>query len=209
MKVDLKNIVTNRAVIITLIGCLLVIGCLQVIDQLVDEKSDTDTQAEFGPIAGNSRVPYTHPPFAEPSLERLVAELKVELGVQDADINVEEVAAANTLYTLNYIDSRLPPEEVAAAWTERKKLVIANPELLWTPGFTLPPYVLPDPPPWKRGYQVGTLYDYEFRYGVNFTVTQRNSCKGYTRFGISHRKVKYSSRRIQTKKGNEITVERT
>ena len=38
MKVDLKNILTNRAVIITLIGCLLVIGCLQVIDQLVDEK---------------------------------------------------------------------------------------------------------------------------------------------------------------------------
>ena len=171
MKVDLKNIITNRVVIITVIGCLLVIGCLQVIDQLVDEKSDTDPQAEFGPIAGNSSEPYTYPPFAEPSLERLVAELKVELGVQDADINVEEVAAANTLYTLNYTDSRLPPEEVAAAWTERKKLVIANPELLWTPGFTLPPYVLPDPPPWKRGYQVGTLYDYEFRYGIDFTVS--------------------------------------
>ena len=38
MKVDLKNIVTNRAVIITLIGCLLVIGCLQVIDQITEDK---------------------------------------------------------------------------------------------------------------------------------------------------------------------------
>ena len=170
MKVDLKNIITNRAVIITFIGCLLVIGCLQVIDQLVDEKSDTDPQAEFGPIAGNSHVPYTYPPFAEPSLERLVAELKVELGVQDADINVEEVAAANTLYTLNYTDSRLPPEEVAAAWTERKKLVIANPELLWTPGFTLPPYVLH--PNDDTGYPVGKLYDYRVEYGVDFIVTE-------------------------------------
>jgi hypothetical protein len=171
LKTILKKIITNRVFIFTLIGCLLIIGCLRVIDQLTEDKEVTDTQAEFGPIAGNSHVPYTYPPFAEPSLERLVAELKVELGVQDADINVEEVAAANTLYTLNYIDSRLPPEEVIAAWTERKKLVIANPELLWTPGFTLPPYVLPDPPPWKRGYQVGTLYDYEFRYGVDFTVS--------------------------------------
>ena len=174
MKVDLKNIVTNRAVIITVIGCLLIIGCLRVIDQITEDKEVTDTQAEFGPIAGNSHVPYTYPPFAEPSLERLVAELKVELGVQDADINVEEVAAANTLYTLNYIDSRLPPEEVAAAWTERKKLVIANPELLWTPGFTLPPYVIPRTGTirWGVGYQLGDLYDYEFRYDIDFTNTE-------------------------------------
>ena len=149
-------------------------------------------QAEFGPIAGNSRELYTYPPFAEPSLERLVAELKVELGVQDADINVEEVAAANTLYTLNYTDSRLPPEEVIAAWTERKKLVIANPELLWTPGFTLPPYVIPRTGTirWGVGYQLGDLYDYEFRYDIDF-ITQRNSWKGYTRFGIRHRKVTF------------------
>ena len=205
MKVDLKNIITNRVVIITVIGCLLVIGCLQVIDQLVDEKSDTDPQAEFGPIAGNSSEPYTYPPFAEPSLERLVAELKVELGVQDADINVEEVAAANTLYTLNYIDSRLPPEEVAAAWTERKKLVIANPELLWTPGFTLPPYVLPDPPPWKRGYQVGTLYDYEFRYGVNFTNTEEQLQRIYALRDQSQKgEISIAEYR---RKSNEITVE--
>ena len=174
MKTILKNILTNRFFVFTLIGCLLVIGCLQVIDQLVDEKSDTDPQAEFGPIAGNSRELYTYPPFPEPSLERLVTELKVELGVQDADINVEEVAAANTLYTLNYTDSRLPPEEVIAAWTERKKLVIANPELLWTPGFTLPPYVIPRTGTirWGVGYQLGDLYDYEFRYDIDFTVTE-------------------------------------
>ena len=169
MKTILKNILTNRFFIFTLIGCLLVIGCLQVIDQITEDKEVTDPQAEFGPIAGNSREPYTYPPFAEPSLERLVAELKVELGVQDADINVEEVAAANTLYTLNYIDSRLPPEEVIAAWIERKKLVIANPELLWTPGFTLPPYVLH--PNDDTGYPVGKLYDYRVGYGVDFTLT--------------------------------------
>ena len=121
MKTILKNILTNRFFIFTLIGCLLVIGCLQVIDQLVEDKEVTDTQAEFGPIAGNSREPYTYSPFAEPSLEKLVAELKVELGVQDADINVEEVAAANTLYTLNYIDSRLPPEEVIRCVDRTKK----------------------------------------------------------------------------------------
>ena len=175
MKTVLKNIITNRVVIITVIGCLLIIGCLKVIDQITEDKEVTDTQAEFGPIAGNSHVPYTYPPFAEPSLEKLVAELKVELGVQDADINVEEVAAANTLYTLNYMDSRLPPEEVIAAWTERKKLVIANPELLWTPGFTLPPYVIPpgDVRKWGRGAHFGgQLYDYEFRYGVDFTNTE-------------------------------------
>ena len=127
MKVDLKNIVTNRAVIITVIGCLLIIGCLKVIDQLTEDKEVTDTQAEFGPIAGNSREPYTYPPFAEPSLERLVAELKLELGVQDADINVEEVAAANTLYTLNYIDSRLPPEEVSRCVDGTKKTCHCQP----------------------------------------------------------------------------------
>ena len=170
MKTILKKIITNRVFIFTLIGCLLIIGCLRVIDQITEDKEVTDTQAEFGPIAGNSREPYTYPPFAEPSLDRLVAELKVELGVQDADINVEEVAAANTLYTLNYIDSRLPPEEVIAAWTERKKLVIANPELLWTPGFTLPPYVLH--PNDDTGYPVGKLYDYEVEYGVDFIVTE-------------------------------------
>ena len=41
MKVDLKNIVTNRAVIITVIGCLLIIGCLKVIDQLTEDKEVT------------------------------------------------------------------------------------------------------------------------------------------------------------------------
>ena len=172
MKTVLKEIITSRTVIVTFIGCLLIIGCLKVIDQITEDEEVTDTQAEFGPVSGNSRDPYEHPVFTEPSLEGLVAELKVELGVQDADINVEEVAAANTLYTLNYTDSRLPPEEVQAAWIERKKLVIANPELLWTPGFTLPPYVLPDgTSPGGFGYQVGTLYDYEFRYGVDFTLT--------------------------------------
>ena len=169
MKTVLKEIITSRTVIVTFIGCLLIIGCLKVIDQITEDKEVTDTQAEFGPVSGNSHVPYTHPPFAEPSLEKLVAELKVELGVQDADINVEEVAAANTLYTLNYTDSRLPPEEVQAAWIERKKLVIANPELLWTPGFTLPPYVLH--PNDHTGYPLGMLFDYDVEYGVDFTLT--------------------------------------
>lgn len=167
----LKEIITSRPVIITVIGCLLIIGCLKVIDQITEKAVVPDSQAEFGPVSGNSREPYEHPVFTEPSLEGLVAELKAELGVQDVDIDVEAVAAANTLYTLNYTDSRLPPEEVQAAWIERKKLVIANPELLWTPGFTLPPYVIPDPPPWRRGHQVGNLYDYEFRYGIDFTNT--------------------------------------
>ena len=82
MKVDLKNI--NKP------SCYYNLDWLptnyrlpRVIDQLTEDKEVTDTQAEFGPIAGNSRVPY-NPPFA--SLERLVTELKVELGVQDADI---------------------------------------------------------------------------------------------------------------------------
>ncbi len=169
MKTILKEIFTNRVFIFTLIGCVLVIGCLKVIDQITEEVVVADTQAEFGPVSGNSREPYEHPVFTEPSLEGLVAELKVGLGVQDGDVNVEEVAAANTLYTLNYSDSRLPPEEVQAAWIERKKLVIANPELLWTPGFTLPPYVLH--PNDHTGYPLGMLFDYDVEYGVDFTLT--------------------------------------
>ena len=207
MKTVLKNIITNRVVIITVIGCLLIIGCLKVIDQLAEDKEVPDTQAEFGPIAGNSRELYTYPPFAEPSLERLVAELKVELGVQDADINVEEVAAANTLYTLNYTDSRLPPEEVIAAWTERKKLVIANPELLWTPGFTLPPYVIPRTGTirWGVGYQLGDLYDYEFRYGIDFTNTEEQLERIYALRDQSQKgDISIAEYR---RKNNEITVE--
>ena len=170
MKTILKEILTSRVVIITSIGCLLIIGCLKVIDQITQETVVPDTQAEFGPVSGNSREPYKHPVFTEPSLEGLVAELKKELGVQDVDIDVEAVAAANTLYTLNFTDSRLPPEEVQAAWIERKKLVIAYPELLWTPGFTLPPIVLhPNDQP---GYPLGMLFDYDVEYGVDFIVTE-------------------------------------
>ena len=74
-----------------------------VIDQITEDKFDTDTQAAYGPVAGNTRVPYLHPPFPEPSLEKLVEELKVELSVQNGDINVDDAAIANALYDANYL----------------------------------------------------------------------------------------------------------
>lgn len=200
MKTILKEIFTSRVVIITSIGCLLIIGCLKVIDQITEEKEVPDAQAEFGPVSGNSRVPYEHPPFTEPSLEGLVAELKVELGVQDADIDVEAVAAANALYTLNYTDSRLPPEEVQAAWIERKKLVIAHPELLWTPGFTLPPYVLH--PNDHTGYPLGMLFDYD----VDFTLTDEQSERIYA-LRDQAQKGEISSEEARRKRGNIMVEE--
>ncbi len=184
MKTVLKKIITSRVVILALINCLLFLGCMRVIDQITEEKIDTDTQAEFGPVAGNSRVPYTHPPFPEPSLKKLVAELKAELGIQNGDINVEDADAASTLYNANYqfytanlmgvgftskdIDSWIKYE--VHAWIERKKRVIANPELLWTPGFVLPPRG--SSPNDSTGYPLGKLYDYRVEYGVDFPVSE-------------------------------------
>ena len=139
MKIVLKAILTNLAVIIAMICCLLFFGCLQVIDQITEENNDTDTQAEFGPVSGNSRVLYTHPPFPEPSLEKLVAELKAELGVQNGDINVED--AASTLYNANYqfytanlMGVGFTPKDIDAwikyevhAWIERKNVSLQIP----------------------------------------------------------------------------------
>ncbi len=184
MKTVLKKVITSRIVILALISCLLFIGCMRVIDQITEEKIDTDTQAEFGPVAGNSRVPYTHPPFPEPSLEKLVVELKAELGVQNGDIPVDDAAIASALYDANYLfytvnllGDRFTSKDIDAwikygvhPWIERKKRVIANPELLWTPGFILPPHIsLPND---STGYPLGKLYDYRVEYGVDFPVSE-------------------------------------
>ena len=197
MKTVLKKIITSRVVILALINCLLFLGCMRVIDQITEEKIDTDTQAEFGPVAGNSRVPYTHPPFPEPSLEKLVAELKAELGIQNGDINVEDADAASTLYNANYqfytanlmgvgftskdIDAWIKYE--VHAWIERKKRVIANPDLLWTPGFVLPPRG--SPPNDSTGYPLGKLYDYRVEYGVDFPVSEEQKKRYAIRDEIS------------------------
>ncbi len=85
--------------------------------ETVPEHADPYNQAAYGPVPANSRKPVKLPPFQEPSFERLIEQFKADVA-----------------------ENRGYPESI-----ERKKEVIANPDLLWKPDFAVPIKALYDP----------------------------------------------------------------
>ncbi len=172
MKTVLKEIIMSRPVIITFIGCLLFFGSLLLFvikgcnneagKSIINEIHPYISEADL-----NSTEPIAVPPFPEPSLEGLVAQLKAELGLTDAEIaaDAELIAKERELDIVNYMDSRRGSEARQAAWEQRKRLAVAKPELLWTPGFVLPPALD------VMELRDISLYNYDTKQGEDFTIT--------------------------------------
>ena len=141
MKTILNATLTNRTVIITLIGCILFLGGL-----LFFWNKQQNVSGKIHPSGLTEKVLYSPEPikipvFREPSLAEFVEQLKAELGDVTDTVNAETATGERFLDIANHMDDRKTPAEVDAAWRERKRKVIANPDLLWTPGFVLPPYL--------------------------------------------------------------------
>ena len=173
MKTILKETITGRVVFLGVIGCLIFFGSL-VLFVIKGCRSDTvsivsDALHPYTSEAVlNSRVPIELPPFSEPSLEGLVAALQAELGLTDAEVaaDAERIAQERELGILNYRDSRRDPAARQAAWEQRKRLVVAIPELLWKPGFVLPPALD------VMELRDTSLYNYDTKQGDDFEITQ-------------------------------------
>ena len=171
MKTILKETITGRVVFLGVIGCLIFFGSL-VLFVIKGCRSDTvsivsDALHPYTSEAVlNSRVPIELPPFSEPSLEGLVAALQAELGLTDAEVaaDAERIAQERELGILNYRDSRRDPAARQAAWEQRKRLVVAIPELLWKPGFVLPPALN------VMELRDTSLYDYRLKDGIKLSI---------------------------------------
>ena len=143
MKLRIETILTPRVALMTLFGCLLSFGIFFFL--LKGCHSVADTSLRHHPYLSAKELKSTEPievePFVEPSLEKLVARLKAELGPTEAEITdtAEMIAQDRFVDNINYMDSRRNSETRHAKWERRKLMVIAKPELLWTPGFILPP----------------------------------------------------------------------
>lgn len=141
MKTVLKEIITNRAVIITFIGCFLLLGCLLFIRNNPQNILNRPHPSGLTEKVLFSPEPIETPAFREPSLGGLVEQLKAELGDVSDTVNAETATGERFLDIASHMDDRRTSAEVDATWRERKRKVIANPDLLWTPGFVLPPYL--------------------------------------------------------------------
>ena len=91
---------------------------------LLLQRTDTDpklydpyNQAAWGPVSASSHTPVELPPFEAPSFEKLIEQFKVDVA-----------------------ENRGDPEVL-----KRKQEAIANPDLLWKPGFSVPPKSTYDP----------------------------------------------------------------
>ncbi len=139
MKSILNVTIPNRVVFFILVGCLLLFGYI-IFHQINQHYSSNKlhpsglTNKEV-----HSPIPIETPAFTEPSLERLVEQLKAELGDVSEAVDAEKSTGERFLDIANHMDDRRTPAAVDAAWRERKRKVIANPDLLWQPGFVLPP----------------------------------------------------------------------
>lgn len=141
MKTFWKEIQTRRIVAITLIGCLLFLGGI-----IYFRYNQQNALGRLHPSGLTEKVLYSPeqievPSFREPSLAGLVVQLKAELGNVSDTVDAETATGERFLDIANHMDDRRTPTEVDAAWRERKRKVIANPDLLWQPGFVLPPYL--------------------------------------------------------------------
>ncbi len=172
MKTFLKEIIMSRPVIITFIGCLLFFGSLLLfVIKGCNNEAGKSIINEIHPYISEADLRSTEPiavaPFPEPSLEGLVAQLKAELGLTDAEIaeTAELIAKERELDIVNYMDSRRGVAARQTAWEQRKRLAVAKPELLWTPGFVLPPALD------VMELRDISLYNYDTKAGDDFTIT--------------------------------------
>ena len=160
MKDFWKEIQTKRIVAITLIGCLLFLGGIIFFRYNHQNALNRPHPSGLTKKVLYSPEPITVPSFREPSLEGLVAKLKEEIGDVSDTVDPETTTGERFLDIANHMDDRRTPTEVDAAWRERKRKVIANPDLLWQPGFVLPPYLdMQD-----ERHKV-YLFDYEVKHG--------------------------------------------
>lgn len=170
MKHILNAPLTNRHVILAVLGCLLSLGIFFFL--LKGCNSIGDTSLRNHPYISAKELKSTEPiavePFIEPSLERLVAQFKSELGLTEAEIaeTAEMLAQDRFMDNLNFMDSRRDANRRQAEWDRRKRMVVAKPELLWTPGFILPPTL--DTSELKDN----ALYDYDLKHDLKPTKSE-------------------------------------
>ena len=163
----LKTILTPRVAVMTTLGCLLVIGILFFM--LKGCNGIVDMSNIIHPYISEEELKSTEPiavdPFPEPSLKRLVSDLKAELGLTEAEIaeTAEMLAEERFVDNLNYMDSRRDANSRQTEWDRRKRLVVAKPELLWTPGFIVPPTLD------VMELKDNALYDYELKRDLKGT----------------------------------------
>lgn len=163
----LKTLLTPRVAVMTSLGCLLVLGMLFFM--LKGCNGVVDMSNIIHPYISEKELKSTEPievdPFPEPSLEGLVGDLKAELGLTEAEIaeTAEMIAQERFVDNLNYMDSRRDANSRQAEWDRRKRLVVAKPELLWTPGFIIPPTLD------VMELKDNALYDYELKRDLKAT----------------------------------------
>ena len=143
MKLKIQTRLTPRVALLATLGCVLTFGI--IFFMLKGCSGYKDMSNLIHPYLSEKELKSTDPikvdPFEEPSLERLVSHLKSELGLTEAEIvqTAEMIAQERAADNLNYMDSRKDANTRRNDFDRRKRQVIANPELLWTPGFILPP----------------------------------------------------------------------
>ena len=170
MKLRIETILTPRVAMMTTLGCLLAFGIFFFL--LKGCNSLGDMSLLNHPYLSEDELKSTDPiavdPFPEPSLDRLVTHLKAELGLTDAEIaaTAEMIAQERFVDNLNYMDSRRDANTRQTGWDRRKQMVVAKPELLWTPGFILPPTL--DASELKDN----ALYDYKINYSEEIKLSK-------------------------------------
>ena len=129
MKLRIETILTPRVALMTLFGCLLAFGIFFFL--LKGCHSVADTSLRHHPYLSAKELKSAEPieiePFIEPSLAGLVAQLKAELGLTEAEIaeTAEMLAQDRFMDNLNFMDSRRDVSRRQAAWDRRKRLVVA------------------------------------------------------------------------------------
>ena len=171
MKRQIQTILTSRVALMTTLGCVLTFGI--IIFMLKGCSGYKDMSNLIHPYLSEKELKSNDPikvdPFPEPSLDRLVSHLKSELGITEAEVapqTAEMIAKERAADNLNYMDSRKDANTRQNDFDRRKRQVIANPELLWTPGFILPPTLD------VSELNMNALYDYKIKYDEEIKLSK-------------------------------------
>lgn len=170
MKLRIETILTPRVALMTTLGCLLAFGIFFF--TLKGCNSVGDMSLLNHPYLSEAELKSTEPievePFIEPSLKGLVAQLKAELGLTEAEIaeTAEMLAQDRFMDNLNFMDSRRDANSRQVEWERRKRLVVAKPKLLWTFGFILPPTLD------VMELKDKALYDYSRKHALKLSKSQ-------------------------------------
>lgn len=109
MKIRIENLTTLLLIVVILFG-----GCSGYAQKTalkgIEPQDDYNEQSKYGPVTSNSRKSVKLKPFPEATFENLIEQFKVDVKANRGD-----------------------PEVLA-----RKRQAIANPNLLWKPGFYIP-----------------------------------------------------------------------